>query len=397
MHKIAISDYALQYTTINNANLLLELYNVPRPSVINFKMLPLKPTFDNRLYLSYDFIINTNAIESGTQTKWYRRRTGINTILVNDAAISPLPASAITVDLISNSIVGIGSTNSKGYTIRATFGTDGKITNTSIKSRGYNLTTDNIPALPDTFTYNSTVYSNVLSILPLSNIYLFDSTGVSTDYKITLNEKVYVQITPDNVIGSATTSGIGTTVFPEYNNRFTERSVDVANRSTFDAYDEIVASIVPYTSFSNGKRLYSNIVTIRPSYKPSVGIGSTGYANITATFISTSPPIISAFQNIIANYTFVSNVPGDTPENRSGITTTGRDLITWYCYENSSDGTKVGTDFVTTGIGSGGVLSSDEVLVGRYIFYKLIPVNGPDEFDEFTYGDNYYSDIYEVN
>lgn len=376
---VSLGDFALIYTVKNNGDVIRDYNNFPIPEINNLQLLPLNPNFTNSLNISYNFTVIKNAVESGTKTVWYRLRTGLETIAYNNNSVTPAPGSDITVVLSSVAPV---NPNAVGYALNVSLSSAGKVTGISIASRGYLLDPLSPPNVSDTAIYNGITYSGFQSIFGSINV--FNANNVNAAYQYTVGINTYVQITASNLIGVASANGITTNLMPEYDNRFSEKSIDVSNRTTFDGYDSVFVTVQPSTALSVGGLYKSNTIIIRPAYTPTI-VGSPQYA---VQYIGTSPLTVANGQTIPVSYSFLSNQPGATAIQKSGLTGIGSDIVKWYTMNKG-----VLSDGEGASIYTGAILPSSYVITGTQLYYLVTPVNGPDVFGIYDQGISHMSDV----
>lgn len=260
---IDIRNFGLFYTTLENPSVLSEYNETQVPSALNVKMLPqnfdedgvlINPTIYERLTIGYDFYSPNNADESGTETKWWRYRSGFS---------------------------GVGTTQ-----------------------------------LVNSLTY-----------------YLI----------------------------------------PSYNNRITQKKIDVGTGVTFAQGDKFFIEVTPSDGFSTGLKVRSNIVTLNGDKIPYIVSGSGNselvYVNANTILVDAATSLRSALAGDSLNAVYEYKNPDNTPDNFPDET-----LVEWYL--DSSGGVGGATGIGSTAVFTGKVVDANLTKSGEVYIFKATPYNG---------------------
>ena len=158
-----------------------------------------------------------------------------------------------------------------------------------------------------------------------------------------------------------------------YNNRITQKKVDIGIGTTFAQGDKFFVEVTPSDGFSTGLTTRSNIITLNGDKVPYIisGIGNSElvYANANTIQIDQDTSLRSALAGdaLVAVYDYrnPNNIPDNFPDNT---------LVQWYL--DSSGG--IGS---TSGIGStaaftGKVVAANQTKSGEVYIFKATPYNG---------------------
>ena len=272
---IDIRNFGLFYTTLENPSLLSEYNETLAPYVLDVKMVPqkfdtsgvlLNPTIYERLAVEYNFYSPNDADESGTQTKWWRYRSGFSgagTTQIVNGYLFYLISSYNNRITEKKSDVGIGTTFAQGdkYFVEVT-PSDGFNTGLKVRSNIITLNGDKVPYIISGIGNSEFVYANSNSIqidpdTSLRSSLAGDSLVAVYDYRNPNNS-------PDNfpdqsliewyLDSAGSTGGVGTTA------KFTGKVVDSGLTKSGEVY---IFKATPYNGQRYGKPVWSTTIYIR--------------------------------------------------------------------------------------------------------------------------------------
>jgi hypothetical protein len=167
----------------------------------------------------------------------------------------------------------------------------------------------------------------------------------------------------------------GQKYFPitSYNNRITQKKVDIGIGATFAQGDKFFVEVTPSDSFSTGLVSRSNIVTLNGDKVPYIisGIGNSEfvYANANTIQIDQDTSLRSALAGdaLVAVYDYrnPNNIPDNFPDNT---------LVQWYL--DSSGGIGATSGVGSTAAFTGKVVAANQTKSGEVYIFKATPYNG---------------------
>ena len=383
-NNLSLQNFNFTYTALDDLPTYTESFNYSRPTLTGGPFIsPIFPNINDLLSVNYIYYDADSTPENGTSIQWWRQRTGIEYAIFN-------PSYALNV--IGSSFIGIQTFNvysqnqSVPFIISATvnsIGTTATIISAYILDRGVNFigTSTSIIGI-STNSYGYCI-SNIGAALTAFTLTPSFSPGYATS-------NYFVRINPNSPIGYSTSifaypSNVYFSNLPNYDSLSNERSIDVGNRTLFDARDTVFVTVTPNNGFATGNTYTSGYIIMNNSYTASISNLNilTGFSSFNG--ISTTLCVHSN-SNQIASWYYNSNNPIGYAATQYSNSNYSYNIVSWYKLQT-------GGPILLSNVG---VLNSNLINLNDQIYCAVTPgfllANGL-----VGYGNTVNSNVYNVS